>query len=141
MKRIAIRLLAFNLLLVFLPVAGVLYLGAYESRLESAEVRSLTEQGRIVAAAIGREGTLNPVDAEALLMRTRSDARFRVLDTSGRVIADSRPLPPAPPVSKGSPRHNTLYRIVVFIVRPVLRLVQPPEPPLGVDFYDDAERL
>ena len=30
MKRIAIRLLAFNLLLVFLPVAGVLYLGAYE---------------------------------------------------------------------------------------------------------------
>ena len=32
MKRIAIRLLAFNLLLVFLPVAGVLYLGAYEAR-------------------------------------------------------------------------------------------------------------
>lgn len=141
MKRIAIRLLAFNLLLVFLPVAGVLYLGAYEARLESAEVRSLTEQGRIVAAAIGLQGTLNGVGIDDLLRRTRSDARFRVLDPSGRVVADSRPGSPAPPTSKGSPRHNTLYRVVVFVVRPVMRLVQPPEPPLGVDFYDDAERL
>src|SRR5205807_6969274 len=127
MKRIAIRLLAFNLLLVFLPVAGVLYLGAYEARLESAEVRSMTEQARIAAAAIGRDATLNPIDVDELLARTRSDVRFRVLDPSGRVIADSRPIPPAPPTSRGSPRHNTLYRVVVFVVRPVVRLVQPPE--------------
>jgi two-component system sensor histidine kinase ChvG len=141
MKRITIRLLAFNLLLVFLPVAGVLYLGAYEARLESAENRSIAEQARIVAAAIGRDASLNPIDADELLARTHSEVRFRVLDTTGRVIADSRPIPPAPPTSKGSPRHNTLYRVVVFVVRPVVRLVQPPEPPLGVDFYDDAVRL
>ena len=141
MKRIAIRLLAFNLLLVFLPVAGVLYLGAYEARLESAEIRSMTEQARIAAAAIGRDATLNPIDVDELLARTRSDIRFRVLDPSGRVIADSRPIPPAPPTSRGSPRHNTLYRVVVFVVRPVMRLVQPPEPPLDVDVYDAADRL
>ncbi|HYU25936.1 MAG TPA: histidine kinase, partial [Thermoanaerobaculia bacterium] len=141
MKRIAIRLLAFNLLLVFLPVAGVLYLGAYEARLESAEIRSMTEQARIAAAAIGRDATLNPIDVDELLARTRSDVRFRVLDPSGRVIADSRPIPPAPPTSRGSPRHNTLYRVVVFVVRPVMRLVQPPEPPLDVDVYDAADRL
>lgn len=141
MKRIAIRLLAFNLLLVFLPVAGVLYLGAYEARLESAEVRSMTEQARIAAAAIARDAALNPIDVDELLARTRSDVRFRVLDPAGRVIADSRPIPPAPPTSKGSPRHNTLYRVAVFVVRPVLRLVQPPEPPLDVDVYDNADRL
>ncbi len=140
MKRIAIRLLAFNLLLVFLPVAGVLFLGAYEARLESAEGRSITEQARIVAAAIGRDAILNPIDVDELLARTRSDVRFRVLDTGGRVIADSRPIPP-PQTSHGSPRHNTLYRIVVFVVRPVLRLMQPPEQPLDVDVYDSAERL
>ena len=140
MKRIAIRLLAFNLLLVFLPVAGVLYLGAYEARLESAEVRSITEQARIVAVAIGRDAALNPIDVDDLLARTRSDVRFRVLDTSGRVIADSRPIPP-PRTSRGSPRHNTLYRVAVFVARPVLRLMQPPERPLDVDVYDSAERL
>src|SRR5436190_5895079 len=133
MKRIAIRLLAFNLLLVFLPVAGVLYLGAYEARLEAAEARAVTEQARIVAASIGRDAALNPIDVDELLARTRSDVRFRVLDTAGRVIADSRPIPPTPPTSHGSPRHNTLYRVVVFVVRPIVRLAQPPEPPLEVD--------
>src|ERR1051326_5831962 len=118
MRRIAIRLLAFNLLLVFLPVAGVLYLGAYEARLESAEIRSMTEQARIAAAAArraprpggasGRGPVLNPIHVDELLARTRSDVRFRVLDPAGRVIADSRPIPPAPPTSHGSPRHNTL---------------------------------
>jgi len=140
MKRIAIRLLAFNLLLVFLPVAGVLYLGAYEARLESGEARSIAEQARIVAAALGRDAALNPIDADELLARTRSEVRFRVLDTAGRVIADSRPLP-QPQTSRGSPRHNTLYRIAVFLARPVLRLMTPPEPPLDVDLYDSADRL
>ena len=141
MKRIAIRLLAFNLLLVFLPVAGVLYLGAYEARLESAEVRSIAEQARIVAVSLGRDAVLNPIDADDLLARSRSEVRFRVLDASGRVIADSRPIPPKPPASRGSPRHNTLYRIAAFVVKPILRLTQPPERPLDVDVYDAADRL
>lgn len=140
MKRIAIRLLAFNLLLVFLPVAGVLYLGAYEARLEQAEARSIAEQGRIVATALGRDATLNPIDADELLARTRSEVRFRVLDPAGRVIADSRPIP-TPHSSYGSPRRNTLYRIGLFVARPILRIVQPPEPPLDVDVYDSADRL
>jgi two-component system sensor histidine kinase ChvG len=141
MKRIAIRLLAFNLLLVFLPVAGVLYLGAYEARLESAEVRSIAEQARIVAVSLGRDAVLNPIDADELLARSRSEVRFRVLDASGRIIADSRPIPPKPPASRGSPRHNTLYRIAAFVVKPILRLAQPPERPLDVDVYDAADRL
>ena len=35
LSRIAVRLLAFNLLLVFLPAAGVLFLGTYEELAEA----------------------------------------------------------------------------------------------------------
>src|SRR5258708_1308963 len=55
--RIGVRLLAFNLLLVFLPLAGVLYLGAYEARLETSELRARPGGARLLAAPVGREGT------------------------------------------------------------------------------------
>lgn len=143
-SRLPIRLLAFNLLLVFLPVAGVLYLGAYETRLESAEVRSITEQARIVAAALAESGGVDAARSIELLRRMRGsvpsrseDVRFRVVDAAGRVIADSHRIVPSPPARRaGSPRHNTLYRVGAFVLRPLLRLVQPPEPPLEVDLYD-----
>lgn len=140
--RISTRLLAFNLLLVFLPVAGSLYLGAYESRLESAEIRAMTDDARLLSALIGREGRLDAEAAGDLLRQWHTDVRFRLLDEGGRVVADSRAYAPAPAQrTKGSPRHNTLYRIGVFLVRPIVRFVQPPEPPLEVDFYDNSEKL
>jgi two-component system sensor histidine kinase ChvG len=140
--RISTRLLAFNLLLVFLPVAGVLYLGAYEARLETSEVRSMTDEGRLLAAALGREPRLDRQLADDLLRRWHAELRVRVLDEGGRVVADSRAFAPAPPQKpRGSPRHNTLYRIGAFVLRPIVRLVQPPEAPLEVDFYDNAARL
>jgi two-component system sensor histidine kinase ChvG len=140
LSRISVRLLVFNLLLVFIPVAGILYLGTYEARLESAEVRSLTEEGRIVAAAIGREGFLDAIAIDDLLHRVGTGGvRFRIVDRAGNLIADSHAIVPAP--RRGSPRRNTLYRIGAFVVRPLLRFVQPPEVPLDVDDYDNASRL
>ncbi len=139
--RIFIRLLAFNLLLVFLPLGGVLYLGAYEARLETSEVRSMTDEARLLAAAMAREGSLNARLADDLLARWPTEVRFRFLDTTGRVIADSRAYQPPPPLRRGSARHNTLYRVGAFLLRPLVRLVQPPEAPLEVDFYDNATRL
>jgi two-component system, OmpR family, sensor histidine kinase ChvG len=141
-SRIGVRLLAFNLLLVFLPLAGVLYLGAYESRLETSELRSMTDEARLMAATMAREGSLNAHVADDLLVRWTTEVRFRVLDTTGRVVADSRAFQPSPPAgTKGSVRHNTLYRVGAFLLRPLLRLIQPPEAPLEVDFYDNAKRL
>ena len=52
-SRIGRRLLAFNLLLVFLPVAGILYLDVYETRLLDVQERGMVQQGRLVAAALG----------------------------------------------------------------------------------------
>ena len=90
-SRIGLRLLAFNLLVVFVPVAGILYLGIYESRLRDAQEAGLVQQARVLAAAIGDRPTLDGgrlSQAFARLER-RSDARFRIYDTSGALIADS----------------------------------------------------
>src|SRR5258707_5387451 len=110
-SRISIRLLAFNLLLVFLPLAGVLYLGAYEVRLETSEVRSMTDEARLLAAAMAREGALNARVADDLLARWPTEVRFRVLDTTGRVIADSRAYQPPPPLRPGVGRHKPRYPV------------------------------
>src|SRR4051794_30237053 len=105
--RISIRLLAFNLLLVFLPAAGVLYLDVYERQLlEGLEV-SMVQQGRILAAALGDQGPLDPAHATAILRRLeqRLNARLRVLDATGMVVADSSLLAsPAPQPEPSAPK-------------------------------------
>jgi two-component system sensor histidine kinase ChvG len=139
LSRISVRLLVFNLLLVFLPVAGVLYIGTYEARLESAEIRSTTQQARILADEIGREGRLDAIAIDDLLHRLGGNVRFRIVDETGSVVADTHVTIVGRRI--GSARHNTLYRIGAFIVRPIARLIREPEQPLDVDAYDNATRL
>jgi len=90
-SRIGLRLLAFNLLVLFLPVAGILYLDVYEDQLLEAQERGMVEQGRIVAAALGGDEVLSPDAARALLARfgQQGDARVRVYDATGALVADS----------------------------------------------------
>jgi two-component system sensor histidine kinase ChvG len=90
-SRIAVRLLAFNLLLLFLPIAGLLYLDVYEARLLEAQERAMIQQGRLIAAAISPEGVLDADTARAFLSRLaqRGDARYRVYDPAGVLVADS----------------------------------------------------
>ena len=64
---ISVRLLAFNLLLVFLPVAGVYYLDVYERQLLDAQERAMVQEGRVLAAALSERGPLEPAAAEGLL--------------------------------------------------------------------------
>jgi two-component system sensor histidine kinase ChvG len=65
-SRIGLRLLVFNLLLVFLPVAGILYLDEYETALLEAQERNMVQQGRLVAAALGDRDALTSEQASAL---------------------------------------------------------------------------
>src|SRR5204862_166652 len=100
--RLTFRLLAFNLILVFFPIAGVLFLGQYEQRLETAETRDLTHRARLIAAAIAREGTLDPDAFEDVIHRSKiEDMRVRLIDSRGRVVGDSHdviaPVPQRPP--------------------------------------------
>ncbi|HYC90116.1 MAG TPA: ATP-binding protein [Thermoanaerobaculia bacterium] len=141
--RLGIRLLAFNVVLLFLPMAGVLFLGQYEERLETAEVRDLTHRSRLVAAAIAREGTLDANAFEDVIRRARiDDLRMRLIDSRGRVVADSHEIvTPAPQRPPRTDRRNILYRVGAFLFRPLARFFRPPDPPLEVDFFANASRL
>ncbi len=140
-SRISIRLLLFNVLLVFLPVAGFLYLGVYEKQLLDDQERSMVQQGRLLAAALGGGAELGPLDsrgAEALLRRLdqRTDSRARILGQDGALLADSSL--PGPHRTKVDPRYSRppeaqgslLYEVVVGLYR-LYRQMRAPVPSRG----------
>ncbi len=95
-SRISLRLLAFNVLLVFLPIGGVLFLDTYESHLLGAQERTMAQEGRLLAAAIEARDRLDGDDARRILVQLdqRQLARLRVVNLAGEVIADSALLGP-----------------------------------------------
>jgi two-component system sensor histidine kinase ChvG len=116
---ISIRLVAFNVLLVFLPAAGFLYLDIYEEQLLRAQERSMVQQGRLLAAALAGRGPLEAAAAEGILLQLgqRTTARLRVFDAAGAVVADSSRLGPRrepdepAPEAAASARASWLYRL------------------------------
>ncbi|MBN1835763.1 MAG: sensor N-terminal transmembrane domain-containing protein [Spirochaetales bacterium] len=107
LSRISVRLLAFNLLVVFLPVAALLYLDTYERQLLQALEHALVQQGRILAAAVAARPTLDEIEARRILVQLeqRHEARLRVVDAQGRLLADSSRLGPVrEPAPSGSSR-------------------------------------
>ncbi|HEX5759706.1 MAG TPA: ATP-binding protein [Thermoanaerobaculia bacterium] len=134
LARISVRLLLLNLLLVFLPVAGSLYLQTYERQLLVGQERGMVQQGRVLAAALGERGELAPEETQAALarLRRRVDARLRVVDRRGDVIGDtSASGPRAAEESVGLPpspaRSDPLYRVgaVLYRLRQRLAGVRP----------------
>ncbi len=95
-SRISLRLMAFNVLLVFLPVGGVLFLDTYESHLLIAQERTMAQEGRLLAAAIEARDQFEGEDAQRILVQLgqRHLARLRVVDPKGVVVADSALLGP-----------------------------------------------
>jgi len=125
-SRISIRLLLFNVLLVFLPVAGFLYLGIYEEQLLEDQERSMVQQGRVLAAALGEQGDLDSKGTEILLRRLdqRTDSRLRILGRDGSLLADSSRLGPRRAEddarysrSPSKARDSFLYRVAVGFYR------------------------
>lgn len=121
-SRISVRLLAFNVLIVFLPIAGVLFLDTYERHLLEAQERTMGQEGRLLAAALEARDRLEAEDAQRILVQLgqRHLARLRVIDSVGTVLADSallgprRELEPADAAKEASTSkagHNLLYRI------------------------------
>lgn len=96
LQGISVRLLLFNVLLVFLPVAGFLYLDVYERELLEAQERAMVQQGRLLAAALSEQGELSRELAEGLLDRLgrRTEARLRIVGRGGTLLADSARLGP-----------------------------------------------
>ena len=139
-SRIGLRLLAFNLLVLFLPLAGILYLDVYENQMLEAQEREMVQQARLLAAALGDGESLSVQGARDLLARfeRRGDARLRVYDARAVLVADSirAPLdraavsvvadPYAAPATGG--RNPFLYRLgagLASIRRMVARWARP----------------
>ena len=119
-SRIGLRLLAFNLLVVFVPVIGVLYLDVYETQLLQAQEGQMVLQGRLIAGATASPNGLD-VDRFTTLIRSlgrQSDARVRLYDAAGLLIADSARIVAPPSASYAYPsapasdtRSHFLYRV------------------------------
>lgn len=145
------RLLLFNALLVFLPVAGVLFLDTYERQLLADQERSMVTQGRVLAAALSGRGRLETADVEPTLVQLgqRSDARLRVVDPDGRVLADSAALGPRRPAASGAEEQPStrssgswLYRAGALPFRVWRRFFARPQAPLAsADAYAEGGPL
>ena len=129
-SRIGLRLLAFNLLVVFVPVVGVLYLDVYEAQLLQAQERQMVQQGLMLAAAAAASGQLDAAEVTRILvlLGRQSDARFRVYDSAGVLIVDSARVAPVVAVTPSpapygsfssepghSIRERFLYRIGAWL--------------------------
>src|SRR5689334_12622655 len=96
--RIVVRMLAFNVLVVFLPVTGLFYLGTYAQHLLEAQERGMVQQGRLLAAALEAQDAFDQEAVGRLLrdLNGRVDARLRVIAADGRVLGDTSAGAPLP---------------------------------------------
>jgi two-component system, OmpR family, sensor histidine kinase ChvG len=138
LSRIGVRRLLFNVLLVFLTVAGLFSLRSLEKQLLDAQERSMVQQGRLVAAALGGgEAGIDETRVAQLLRQLgrRSEARLRIVGPDARVLGDSAvseeaPAPAEKTESSPYPRAATapppaasrgrfLYRVGAALWKPV----------------------
>jgi two-component system sensor histidine kinase ChvG len=102
-SKLTARVLAINLLALFILLGGLLYLGRYEERLILAELEALRLEGQIFAAALAEGATVSTPDGlwEFDLSRARqmvrrlnesTETRTRLFALDGSLIADSRVL-------------------------------------------------
>jgi len=142
-SRISVRLLAFNVLLVFLPVAGVFYLGEYEAKLQDALDRSLVAQAEVVAAVLSQRGGHVGPEAQSILGR-RADggARLRVIDVDKVVVADTGPEARLDSTQASEARNSILYRIGAAIFRVPNAMIDPADLMVQpADYYEASSRL
>ena len=102
-SKLTARVLAVNLLALFMLLGGLLYLGRYEERLILAELEALRLEAQIFAAALAEGATVSTQQGlwEFDLSRARqmvrrlnesTETRTRLFALDGGLIADSRVL-------------------------------------------------
>jgi len=165
LKGLTARLLIFNLLLVVFPIGAVLFLGTYETQLLESQERAMVQQGRLLASALVGHDLAE--EAEAILSRlgARTDARLRVVDMDGRLLADSAS-PPAketevpdetevstlsrssteePDTGEAYPEQTFIYRLGALPARTIRRVsgfISPPVTSAGdAEYYSGRDIL
>ena len=152
-KSLSARLLLFNILILFLPLGSLLVLDTYENQLLASQENSMIQQGRILSSALSGLGTeaagenaAPPLttEAERILenLKARVDSRLRVVDRTGRLLADSARLnPPAETEAPATDRYaaetreagrpgraneSVLYRAAVYPLNLIKKIFFPP---------------
>lgn len=138
-SRISLRLILFNLLLVFLPIAGVLLLGTYEQNLEQTQLEAMQRQGRLVVGMMQAHVNIAPIAREI----GPTDGRIRVVDPDGHVIADSGPIRDTGDEDEygSGPRDNWLYRAGAAVLKKPLRWLRGAHPLASSDAYERSPIL
>jgi two-component system sensor histidine kinase ChvG len=135
-SRIAIRLMLFNLLLVFLPVAALLFLDIYEQHLEKAQIDGMQRQARIVVTMLQNGGS-----ASALRNVPFGDERIRVVEPNGRVTADTGAVREAYESEMSGVRNNWLYRVGAALLKKPLQRFRPARPLTSSEAYERTTTL
>jgi len=100
---IARRLFLFNILVVFMPVAGFFSLSIFEDQLLAGLEDSMVQQGRTIAAWL-QEGPVTAERSQAILaaLKRNHTSRIRIVGPEGILLADSS-LPREDELSKAAP--------------------------------------
>ena len=112
----------FNLLLVFLPVAGLLFLGIYEQHLEKTLIEGMQRQARLIVAMI--QSGANPAVIRNVPF---GDERIRIVTANGHVTADTGAVVDT---EADTTTHGVLYRIGAAIFKKPLQWFRPATRPL-----------
>lgn len=146
-RGIALRVLLFNVLVIFIPVVAILLLDTYERELLDLLERGLVQQARMLQAALATSASFDAETAQDVLgaLEQRHEARIRVVDDAGRLIADSSVIAARsePSVQRRADeeaiRESLPYRIASFPVRTLRRLLGAQSAPVSAaDLYDTA---
>ncbi len=107
LARIRYRLLLVNVIVVAVPLVGIGFARMHERQLLAALERDLVHQGELVRAlvALDPDGPRLAARAPALVAAARDTrTRIRLLDTRGRVVADSHAAGPPEGAEPAVPR-------------------------------------
>lgn len=150
---ITFRLMLFNIILVFLPAASILYLDTYEKQLLTAQEKSMVQQGRLLSAALSESGDLNADRAKKILinLQERTEARLRILDHEGILVADSSSIIKSKLEADNlkysnysrlittNNKSSILYRTATLPIRIYRKFFQPPLPVEVESYYNSTE--
>ncbi|MDA3810334.1 MAG: HAMP domain-containing sensor histidine kinase [Spirochaetaceae bacterium] len=153
---ISFRLLLFNVLLVFLPIAAVLYLDIYEGQLLDSQEKSMVQQGRLLSAALSEQGELN-IDKVSLILENlanRTETRLRVVDSDGWLVGDtsSAVIAESEPIEKNNgaryksveevlDEDSLLYRLAIYPIVVYRKIFNPPVPVDEPRFYTSTTQF
>lgn len=148
LSKISIRLLLFNILLVFLPIAFFFYMDTYEKGQLVLQERSMVQQGRIIASALMNSDNFEKDTLKIIKnLENKSESRIRVIDFQGKKIADSSTMK----IKKESNRENIrsnykqiqsadsnfLYSIVRSIMDLARYILRGPQQVSSKEYYSE----